>query len=102
MTLIRPWGLSRLWDIWDAEERRVGCVYPPILLDGDGGRRGYINVEDGMHGKILNPAARVLAEFERRSDEVTVLRFAADLEQNPFLRMLLLGGVIVQEAQPGK
>ena len=28
------------------------------------------------------------------------LRFAADLEPNPFLRMLVLGGVIVQEQPP--
>jgi hypothetical protein len=101
MTLIRPWGLSRLWDVWDAEDRRVGTIYPPILLDGDGGRRGYLDAGDRMHGKILNPAAHVLAEFERRNDQVTVLRFAADLGPNPFLRMLLLGGVIVQEPQPG-
>jgi hypothetical protein len=101
MTLIRPWGLWRLWELWDAEDRRVGTIYPPILLDGDGGRRGYMDAEDRMHGKILNPTAHVLAEFERRNDQVTVLRFAADLGPNPFLRMLLLGGVIVQEPQPG-
>jgi hypothetical protein len=102
MTLARPWGLSRLWHLADAEERQVGTICPPVLLDSEGGRRGFIDTEDRMHGKVVNPMARVLAEYERRPDQVTLLRFAPDLEANPFLRMLVLGGVIVQEPPPGR
>lgn len=100
MTLIRPWGLTRLWNVWDAEDRRVGTIYPPVLLDGEGGRRGCIDATDPAHGKILHPSARVLAEYEHLADGGTVLRFAADLEPNPFLRMLVVGGVIVREEPP--
>jgi hypothetical protein len=100
MTLVRPWGLSRLWDVCDAEERHVGTVYPPVLMDSEGGRRAYVDATDPTHGKVLDPTARVLAEYERMPERVTLLRFAADLEANPFLRMLIVGGVIVQEQPP--
>jgi hypothetical protein len=100
MTLVRPWGLSRQWDVQDAEERRVGTLYPPVLLDSEGGRRACVESVDPTHGKVLNPSACVLAEYERMPNQSTLLRFAADLEANPFLRMLIVGGVIVQEQPP--
>src|SRR5438270_807462 len=40
MTLVQRWGLTRRWDVYDAEDRRVGTLYPPVLFDSDGGRRG--------------------------------------------------------------
>jgi hypothetical protein len=100
MTLIQLWGLSRHWDVRDAEERRVGTFYPPVLLDSEGGRRAYVESVDPMQGKVLSPSACVLAEYERMPNQTTVLRFAADLEANPFLRMLIVAGVIVQEQPP--
>ncbi len=102
MTVVRPWGLGRLWDLYDAEERRVGTIAYPVLLDGEGGRRAYVDRQAPTVGRILGPASQPLAEFTRRPDEVTQLRFAADLEANPFLRMLLVGCVLTQESAPGK
>jgi hypothetical protein len=102
MTLVRPWGLSRQWDVYDAEERRVGTVHPPALLDSDGGRRGYLDRHSETRGKIVETGSRPLADYERRSDEVTLLQFAPDLEANPFLRMLVLACVVVQEPAPGR
>jgi hypothetical protein len=102
MMLVRPWGMTRMWHVWDAEERRVGMVYPPVLMDGEGSRRGYVDAVDHTCGMVLDPSARVLAEFERTTDWITMLRFAADLEPNPFLRMLIVAGVIVQEQPPAR
>ena len=49
---------------------------------------------------MLGPDSRTLAEFDVKPEGTTVLRFAADLEANPFLRMLLLAGVLVQDPRP--
>jgi hypothetical protein len=100
MTLVRPWGLSRIWDLYDADERRVGTVADPILLDSDGGRRAWIDHDHRASGRILGPTAATLAEFTRQPNEVTVLQFASDLDPNPFLRMLLLGYVLTHEGRP--
>jgi hypothetical protein len=102
MTLVRSWGLSRAWDVYDAEERRVGAIALPILLDSEGGRRAYVDRSDRHSGRILSPAARVMADFTRQPDDATLIQFAADLEPNPFLRMLLLGSVLTEEAPPAK
>jgi hypothetical protein len=102
MTLLRPWGLFRLWDVYDAEERRVGSFYPPLVLDCDGSRRAVLESEGYGHGRLVSPPARPLAEYERRPDRSTRLQFAADLEPNPFLRMLLLGAVLAADGPPGR
>jgi hypothetical protein len=99
MTLVRPWGLSRLWDVYDAEERRVGAIAAPVLLDSEGGRRGYLDRPERDCGRILDPTSQLLAEYAARPDQVVQLRFAAR-DMNPFLRMLLLGCVLVQQASP--
>lgn len=102
MTLVRSWGLTRFWDIYDAEERRIGTIAPPVLLDSEGGRRAYLDRADRDHGRMLNSASRVLAEYARQGVAATAVRFAPELEPNPFLRMLLLGCVLVEEVPPGK
>jgi hypothetical protein len=102
MTLVRSWGLTRCWDLYDAEDRRVGTLAPPLLLDNEGGRRAYLDRADRDHGRLVNPLSRVLADYARQSDGVMQFRFAADLEPNPFLRMLLLGCVLIEEVPPAK
>jgi hypothetical protein len=100
MMLIRPWGLSRAWQVQDAEERAVGTVHPLQLVDSEGGRRGIVDRQDSKHGRILGAESQALAHYEVKPDHAAVLRFAADLEPNPFLRMLLLAGVVLQEPRP--
>ena len=97
MTLISPWGLARSWHVQDAEERTVGTVYPLLLVDSEGGRRGFLDRTDPLHGRVLSTESRTLADYERKRNRGTLLRFAADLEPNPFLRMLLLAAVLVQD-----
>ncbi len=100
MTLVRSWGLTHCWDVYDAEERLIGTLAPPLLLDSEGGRRAYLDRTDRDHGRLLNPFARLLADYVRHSDQAILLRFAPDLEPNPFLRMLLLGCVLIDQAPP--
>jgi hypothetical protein len=102
MTVERPWGLTDRWDVCDADDRRIGTICPPVLLDNEGGRRAYLDRQDSQCGKVLDPSGRELAGYERRSDRGTFVHFASDLEPNPFLRMLVLGAVLVQEPPPGR
>jgi hypothetical protein len=102
MTLVRSWGLSRSWDVYDAEERRIGAIASPVLLDCEGGRRAYLDRADRHHGRLLSPESRVLADYARPSEAARLVRFAPDLEPNPFLRMLLLGCVLIDEVPPRK
>jgi hypothetical protein len=100
MTLVRSWGLTRWWDVYDAEERRIGTIAPPVLLDSEGGRRAYLDRADRHNGRLLSPEPRILADYARQSDEAILLRFSPDLDANPFLRMLLLGCVLIDEVPP--
>jgi hypothetical protein len=100
MTLVRPWGLAPRWDVYDAEERRVGMIAYPALFDSERGRRGTFMRQEGQ-ARIVGPADDLLAECGPAADRATFLRFAPRLERNPFLRMLLLGGVLARDGAPG-
>ena len=41
MTLYRPWGISRMWSVLDAEERLVGRLFRDVLCDGYGATVGH-------------------------------------------------------------
>jgi hypothetical protein len=99
MTLVRSWRMSRLWDVYDAEDQRVGSIAGPVLLDSEGGRRGYFERHARDHGRVVDPAAQVLAEYTRDPEHGVQIRFA-DREMNPFLRMLLLACALAQDASP--
>lgn len=100
MTMIRSWGMSRVWEIYDAEERYVGSIYPPSLVDSEGGRRGYLDVASRDQARILDADGSVLATWQRTSSGLLEATFASDPSGNPFLRMLVLAGVIAQEPLP--
>jgi hypothetical protein len=103
MTLVRSWGWSRLWSIYDAEDQHVGSLYPPALFDAEGLRRGDLHMESALRGEILGPTGQRLAEIEERNaTEALRLRFAADLEPNPFLRMLLLAAALILQPAPSR
>src|SRR5438093_9380890 len=38
MTLFRPWGILRTWEVLDAEECRVGHLFRDTVYDGHGPR----------------------------------------------------------------
>jgi hypothetical protein len=98
MSLVRSWGFLRLWDLYDAEENRVGSIYPPVLLDAAGQRRGYLRLDNADRGEILDVGGKRLADFE--GTQKLRISFAAGLEANPFLRMLLLAAVLTAQPVP--
>jgi len=99
MSLVRAWGVLRIWDVYDAEERRVGSIYPPNLVDSEGQRRGFLEHHGPDRGKALDPANHVLATFQRRLDSLD-LAFMPEPAPNPFLRMLILGAVLCLDPAP--
>jgi hypothetical protein len=100
LILKRPWRIFRLWDIHDADEQRIGSLYPPSLLDEDGVRRAFIEQDRLGKGRIVSIDGRILAETNCLDSHDLQLRFAAELEENPFLRMLLLASVIALDHLP--
>lgn len=96
MTVVRSWGMTRTWKVLDADERRVGFVYPTSLVDATGARRGSLDRRD----RILDPAGQVLASFRKSTPLILEVTFAADQAANPFLRMLLLAGILAQDSSP--
>lgn len=97
---VRSWGLLQLWDVYDAEDRRVGSIYPPSLLDGEGLRCGYTRLDDEQSGAVISPTGSLLAEFAVAAEGVLRLRFAPDLRPDPFLRMLLLADALSLQLPP--
>jgi hypothetical protein len=100
LTLVRSRSLFRLWDLYDAEENRIGSIYPPVLLDSEGQRRGYLQVENGHQGQLLGLSGRPLAEFKLDATKALHLHFTAEADFNPYMRMLLLGGALTLQPPP--
>jgi hypothetical protein len=94
MTLRRPWGLARTWEVFDAEERRVGMVFRNLLLDGDGRHVAQIRPKNNYHsGRFCDPHGTELGTFASQ-ESGTLLTFSPALEGKPFTRMILLGAVL--------
>lgn len=95
MSIEHGWfGFGR-WQVRDAERRRVGTVIGNHLLDDQGSRLATIRQENAGASVIRDRQGRGLARLEIEADGAQTLRFADDLEANPFLRMVLLAGAIV-------
>src|SRR5687767_13207258 len=45
LSLLRARGIVRVWDFYDADDNRIGSFYPPVLLDRDGVRQGYLEMQ---------------------------------------------------------
>jgi hypothetical protein len=100
LTLVRSWGLVRAWEVYDADDHRVGTLAPPVLLDGDGLRRGHAESDDPARGRLVGPTGRLLADYALTEADALSFGFAADLEPDPFLRMLLLSAALTLQPPP--
>src|SRR5262249_30357263 len=90
LTLRRPWGLSRTWEVVDAENRRVGMIYRHWLLDGLGQRLARAEpAADSAPGRFIAADETELGTFDLRDDAGILLTFNESLD--PFTRMTLLG-----------
>lgn len=92
-TVRPPWFLIRSWEVFDAENRRVGVIYRRSILDGTGQRLARLEPPSTQHpARFLAAEGRELATLELRGDHSAVLRFSG--ADDPFTRMVLLGATL--------
>ncbi len=93
-TLHRPWGLWRGWEVLDAEDRTVGFLYRGFLVDAYGQRLGrMVAPGPATPGQIVGQQQDQLASWLAQADGSLELTFGH--ETNPFLRMIVLGAVLL-------
>jgi hypothetical protein len=93
--LRRSWGWPSCWHVLEADEKLVGTLRGRALLDGLGNLLAVIEAADHQgRGRLLAARGHELASF---ADEgvTTRVTFAAEVDGNPFAKMMLLGAVLV-------
>jgi len=95
MSIEHGWFSLGRWQVRDAERRRVGTVIGNHLLDDQRSGFATIRQENAGASVIRDRQGRELARLESEVNGAQTLRFADDLEANPFLRMVLLAGAVV-------
>lgn len=101
MTVHRPWGPLRMWQAFDAEERRIGSFYRQTLLDAMNYPLAYLQEDrPGRPRKFLGPGPTrtELGSLEWLDNNAGRLSFHGGI--NPFVRMILLGMVLTLPALP--
>ncbi len=99
MALHRAWGMRRSWHVHDAEDLYVGTLHWGSLASSDGVTLGDLE-GDSDSGQIIDSAGTTLASYRKNLDAAVAVTFAKDAMGNPFLRMLLLGSILVLEPAP--
>jgi hypothetical protein len=102
MSLVRSWRLLHIWDVYDAEECRIGSIYPPSVLDSTGQRRGYLDCAQPEQGAVVDTANHILASFRKQRANQLEVVFMPDPAANPFLRMLLLASFLILDSMPSE
>jgi hypothetical protein len=93
----RAWTLWPRWLVIDAEGERVGTVAGAWLLDRwDEPAFRHLRVADGAGGVFESPAGQKAAEWSRGGDRLRLV-FHAPVQDEPFLKMLILARVLVGE-----
>jgi hypothetical protein len=100
MSLEQGWFSFGRWCVLDAERLQVGSVVGPHLLDEQGSYFAAVSNESAAAKRVHRKDGAVLSRLEIAKDGALIVRFAADLEANPFLRMVLLGACILQQPCP--
>jgi hypothetical protein len=94
-----PFNFGR-WHVLDAEERRRGSVLLPHILDGDGSRFARLEATARGEQTLRGVSGAACATLSSRQDGSTLLAFAADVEPNPFARMLMLAAALLTSPAP--
>jgi len=98
ITLKRPWLLWRFWEVFEADQRRVGMIYRRHVLNWNGQRLALIQQAPGEnHGRFVacgerESGERELAQFVRHPHGSLLLTFGTGLD--PFTRMTILGAAL--------
>ena len=99
MSVSRSWGMLRIWEVDDAENRHVGTIHANSIISSDGEQLAAIEHESSERVHLFDSIGRPLANFGQ-STACVELTFAA--ASNPFLRMLVLTCVLAQEPAPNR
>jgi hypothetical protein len=102
LALYRTWGLVRLWDVFDAEERRVGHVERDAVYDNFGARLATMCVAvDDSESVLRGEDGLVLATWQQIPGQGCYFRFGDVAANSPFIRMAALAGVLALPPWPG-
>ncbi len=97
--LERNVGLYTSWRLTEADGLEVGEVLEPSLIDSNGERRAILDCPTPSEGRVLDFASTLLADFRHGAEELNV-RLYPTLGENPFLRMLVLAGILALQPTP--
>lgn len=100
MSLEQGWFSFGRWRVLDAERSQIGSIVGPHLLDEQGSCFAAVSNESAAARYIRRNDDAILVRLETVDDGALIVRFAEDLEENPFLRMVLLGACILQRPIP--
>ena len=93
-TVLSPWWLARVGEVYDADERRVAVVHGPRVLDGYGQLLADFRTSaQGGRGRFVAPEGVELGQVITAGAE-TILQFSAAVAEQPFAKMALLGAVL--------
>jgi hypothetical protein len=102
MTLYRPWGLGRKWDVVDAEGRRVAQLCRDVVFDGLGERLATMSAgADSSEMALRDCEGEILASWRDAEGQSRYFRFGKGVADNPFWRMAALAGVLALPPWPG-
>jgi hypothetical protein len=98
-TVRRGWGPATSWHVSDADGRPVGTIRGAVVLNALGRRLGvFESLGAGTTRRFRAPDGREMGTLQQRGDG-TLVSFGADLEGDPFSRMILLAAALA-ERQP--
>jgi hypothetical protein len=95
-TVQTPWLLTWVWEVYDADGRRVAVVRGPEILDGFGRRLAVRHTAaDGRGDRFLMADGVELGEVSVVGAD-TLLQFGATVADQPFAKMALLGAILCE------
>lgn len=100
MSVRRPWGVLRMWQVHDADERYIGAVYQGYLFDGVGYFFAYAEPSAGPTTHFFTRGRVHLGSWTNLPDGAGRLVFTPCLESSPFARMILLGRALHEQPCP--
>jgi hypothetical protein len=93
-TVFRRWSPLPWYEVYDAEDRRVGRVLGSVFQDQQD-RLTAIRCPGGAGQVVIQSVAGPLLAQLRQETDGTWLTFAAAAAQEPFVKMLLLAAALV-------
>jgi hypothetical protein len=93
-TLRGPVGFWKPWQIDDAEENRVASISGKMIFDQQAQFQAYLESNADGDGLLLDRNRMELGRI-RKNEEGTLLVFHPITDNDPFLRMALLGAALV-------